>query len=76
MLFFVLMPLLMLIVVPVLGLWLGTWAALWAKRAAARHRDIIGQYPVAEMLDATFEPEMEQQGIWPPQIQEKPEWEC
>lgn len=67
MLFFILMPLFIMIVVPMLGMWLGTWAALWAKRAAERHRDTIRPYPVAEMLDATFEPEIEREGIWPPQ---------
>ncbi len=64
MLFFVLMPIGLLLVLPLLTLWLGIHAALWAKRLAARSQGNSAAYPTAEVLEAMFEAEPE--GIWPP----------
>jgi len=63
-LFFVLMPLYLLVVLPLLMLWLGVHVALWAKRLAARYQEDSAAYPTAEMLETTFEAEPE--GVWPP----------
>lgn len=64
MLFFVLMPVGLLLVLPLVTLWLGVRVALWAKRLAARYREDSAAYPTAEMLETTFEAEPE--GVWPP----------
>ena len=61
---FILTPLLLLVAVPLLGLWLGTHAALWAKRLAERQRGETPGDPVAKTLDANFVPDSED--TWPP----------
>lgn len=72
MLFFVLMPLCLLVVLPLLTLWLGIRVALWAKQLAARYQEDSAAYPTAKMLEATFEAEPE--GVWPPKPMAEQPW--
>jgi hypothetical protein len=64
MLLFVLMPLFLLVALPFLLVWWSGHIALWAKHLAARQSISRSRYPVAEMLEITFEPEPA--GVWPP----------
>ncbi len=60
----ILMLLFLLIGLPLLTVWLSSFVTLWAMRLAEGQRGSRASYPVAEMLEATFEPEPE--GVWPP----------
>ena len=63
-LLWLLMPLFLVIGLPLLVVLVSGRVALLAKSLAKRQREGSPAYPVAEMLETTFEPEPE--GVWPP----------
>jgi len=72
MLFFILTPLFLLIGLPLATLWLGGYVAMWARKAAESQHDSSAHYPVAQILEANFDPEPDSGRVWPPSPTDEP----